>query len=212
MAVRLPRAPLAGLALVLLALPGCGSSPHRSAAAPTSPLPPASTASSDDDFSHMPQDELLSRRPFGRAYTHQRCTRERPCRFVARLGPTASEHRFIAWDTPQRYARTRPLFIEAWADDQPVPFGPVGSPACGLHFVLRAVVVGVASFCADGHQPIHFRFTNVTKHQITITLGYYALPPTPPRTPARPTPAPKPDRTPAPKPAKPPAEGPFSPL
>lgn len=201
------RSPLAVAVLALLAPAGCGgTSPmHGEAAGPTS-----QAAAPAQESPTAPQDELQSRRPFGMAYTHRHCTQGSPCRFVVRLGTTSSQHRFFAWDTPQRYARGAPLFIQAWADEQPVPFQLMGSPTCGLHFTLRAVVVGVAIFCSKGHQPIHFQFTNVTEHPVSVTLRYYAQSDTPPA-PARPppTPAPKPQ---APKPQKPPTVGPYSPL
>lgn len=205
------RSPLAAAVFALLAAAGCGGTgrTHGEAVSPASRAAPTLPESPT-----TPEDELQSRRPFGRAYTHRHCTQGAPCRFVVRLGATSSQHRFIAWDTPERYARGAPLFIQAWADEQPVPFQLMGSPACGLHFTLRAVVVGVAVFCSEGHHPIHFQFTNVTQHPVTVTLRYYAVSETPP-VPARRhhAPAPKPQR-PSPKPQapKPPAVGPYSPL
>lgn len=206
---RAVRSPLGAAVLALLAAAGCGGTGRMHGAA--DPLAQTRAAPLADS-PIAPQDELQSRRPFGTPYLHRRCTRVRPCRFVARLGATSSQHRFIAWDTPQHYARGAPLFIRAWADEQPVPFQPMGSPACGLHFTLRAVVVGVASFCSAGHQPIHFQFTNVTGHPVTITLRYYAVTSAPrarTRPPAAPKPAPAPPR---PKSPTPPAVGPYSPL
>ena len=208
---RAARSPLAAVALVLLAASGCGGGGSSGGADRRAEEPPA--APLRDSSPSTPQDELQSRRPVGVLYMHRRCTPARPCRFVVRLGATASQHRFIAWDTPQRYEHGAPIFIQAWADEQPVPFQPMGSPVCGLHFMLRAVVVGVASFCQEGHQPIHFQFTNVTEHPVTVTLGYYTIgraTPAPPIPPARPAPVPAP--APAPSAPKPPTVGPFSPL
>jgi hypothetical protein len=216
-----PACALAAAAIGSFAAIGCGGShPAQRPAARAAHADPASAQRADGP-SEAPQEELLSRRPFGVPDTNHACTRARPCHFVVRLGPTSSQHRVIVWDTPQRYTRSRPLFIMAWADDKPLPYAPVGVPTCGLHFTLRAVVVGFAMFCASGHQPIHFQFTNVTLHQVTVTVGYYANAATPPRpataqrTPpakraepkARPQPKPQPRRT-------PPAErlGPNAPL
>ena len=180
---------------------GCGGSHPAARPAHRAAPPPAQRA---EGPSEAPQEELLSRRPFGVPDANHACTQARPCRFVVRLGPTSSEHRVIVWDTPQRYTRARPIFIQAWADDRPVPYAPVGVPTCGLHFTLRAVVVGFAMFCASGHQPIHFQFTNVTLHQVTVTVGYYAADTA---RPTRPQPQPEPRRSPPP-----PKFGPNAPL
>ena len=181
---------LAAAAAMGIFAAGCGGSHPASRladrAANRAAPPPAPVAPGP---SEAPQEELLSRRPFGVPDANHACTQTRPCRFVVRLGPTSSEHRVIVWDTPQRYTRTRPLFIQAWADDQPVPYAPVGEPTCGLHFTLRAVVVGFAMFCSAGNQPIHFQFVNVTLHQVTVTVGYYAVETRPARTVAKPRPA-----------------------
>jgi hypothetical protein len=206
-----PACAVAAAAAMGIFAAGCGAShPVQRPARPVhrAAPPPAQHA---DAPSEAPQEELLSRRPFGVPDTNHACTQANPCRFVVRLGPTSSEHRVIVWDTPQRYTRSRSLFIMAWADDQPVPYAPVGAPTCGLHFTLRAVVVGFAMFCSPGHQPIHFQFVNVTLHQVTLTVGYYAADTASRRPTSRPLPVvPKPK--PQTRPTAPPRFGPDSPL
>jgi hypothetical protein len=108
-----------------------------------------------------------------RAARH-RCTQQRPCAHILRLGPTASRRRAAIWDTPQRFSSRQAVRLMAWADGRPIPYGPMGWPVCGQHFVLGGLVVGVATLCQEGRQPIHVQFTNVSRRSVMVRVSYFA--------------------------------------
>jgi hypothetical protein len=112
--------------------------------------------------------------PLSLRATRHRCTQQRPCTHIRRLGPTASRRRAAMWDTPERFSRRQAVRLMAWAGGRPIPSAPMGWPVCGQHFVLGGVVVGVATLCRDGRQPIHVQFTNVSRRSVTVRISYFA--------------------------------------
>jgi hypothetical protein len=140
---------------------------------------PADTAVSAEAAAPPPRTDLP-----GRSVSRAVCTARRPCWYVQRLGDASSRDRVASHLTRQVFSTRRGTAVMAWADGNQIPAAPIGSTACGVHFVLAGRVVGWTDLCGDGRRPMRLHFTNVSQRRIKLVVGYYSAQPV--RQPARP--------------------------